>query len=211
MTAPAATPQGSTAAPVPVPLVLVHGLWDTPRLFEPLRAALAERRTPLLVPHLPHGLGWVPLPQLAERLGAEIERALGPAQPLDLLGFSMGGVIGRTWIQLLGGAQRTRRFISVASPQNGTLAALPWPRRLLAGVADMKPGSPLLQRLNADLEPLRRVSCCSFYCPFDLTVVPGWRAVLPLGPRHALPGRRHERLLAEPGSLALIVRELLRP
>lgn len=194
-----------------VPLVLVHGLWDTPRLFDPLRRELAGRRQPLLVPHLPHGLGWIPLPQLAERLGAEIERAFGPSEPLDLLGFSMGGVIGRVWIQLLGGAVRTRRFISVASPQRGTLAALPWPRRLLAGVADMKPGSPLLRRLDADLESLQRVDCCSFYCPADLTVVPGWKAVLPLGPRHALPGRRHDRLMADPASLALIVRELLRP
>lgn len=195
----------------PVPLVLVHGLWDTPRLFEPLQRALAGRRIPLLVPHLRHGLGWTPLLELAERLDQEIRAAFGAHQPLDLLGFSMGGVIGRSWIQLLGGAARTRRFISVASPQQGTLAALPWPRRWLAGVADMKPGSPLLRRLDADLAPLRRVACCSFYCPFDLTVVPGWKAVLPVGSRHSLPGLRHERLLAEPASLAPIVRELLRP
>ncbi|MFM7085814.1 MAG: esterase/lipase family protein [Cyanobium sp.] len=195
----------------PFPLVLVHGLWDTPRLFDPLRRALNGRRDPLLVPHLRHGLGWVPLQQLAATLGTEIEAAFGPHQPLDLLGFSMGGVIARTWIQLLGGAARTRRFISVASPQQGTLAALPWPRRFLAGVADMKPGSPLLRRLDADLEPLRRVACCSFYCPADLTVVPGWKAVLPLGPRYPLPGLRHDRLMEQPGSMALILQELLRP
>ena len=195
----------------PVPLVLVHGLWDTPRLFDPLQRALAGRRVPLLTPHLRHGLGGIPLLELAERLDQEIRAAFGAHQPLDLLGFSMGGVIGRSWIQLLGGAARTRRFISVASPQQGTLAALPWPRRWLAGVADMKPGSPLLRRLDANLDPLRRVACCSFYCWLDLTVVPGWRAVLPLGPRYALPGLRHGRLLAEPDSLAPIVRELLRP
>lgn len=120
MTATVQTPPASTAEPVP--LVLVHGLWDTPRLFEPLRAALAERRTPLLVPHLPHGLGWVPLSQLAEQLGTEIERALGPVQPLDLLGFSMGGVIGRSWIQLLGG--RSAPAGSSASPAPRTA---PWP------------------------------------------------------------------------------------
>jgi triacylglycerol lipase len=199
------------ASPGPVPLVLVHGLWDTPRLFRSLQAALADRRQPLLVPHLPHGLGHTPLETLAAQLGEEIHAAFGPTRPLDLLGFSMGGVIARTWIQLLGGWRRTRRFTSVASPHRGTLTALPWPRRFLAGIADMKPGSPLLKRLDADLEPLRRIECCSFYCPADLTVVPGWKAVLPVGPRHDLPGLRHDRLLAEPASLEPLVRELLRP
>ena len=205
----------ATAEPAPtaepVPLVLVHGLWDTPRLFRSLQGQLGERRGPVLVPHLPHGLGWIPLPTLAEQLGREIAAAFGPSRPVDLLGFSMGGVIARTWIQLQGGWRRTRRFTSVASPHRGTLTALPWPRWLVAGVADMKPGSPLLRRLDADLEPLRRIECCSFYCPVDLTVVPGWRAVLPLGPRHALPGLRHERLLADPACLEPLVRELLRP
>lgn len=193
-----------------VPLVLVHGLWDTPRLFRPLQAQLGERRQPQLVPHLPHGLGWTPLRQLAEQLGSEIEAAFGREQALDLLGFSMGGVIARVWIQLLGGWTRTRRFITVASPHSGSLMALPWPRRLLAGVADMKPGSPLLRQLDTDLEPLRRIECCSFYCPTDLTVVPGWTAVLPVGPRHPLPGLRHDRLLADPACLEPVVRELLR-
>ena len=45
----------------PTPLVLVHGLFDTPRLFDTLRHRLAGRRSPLLVPHLPHALGSVPL------------------------------------------------------------------------------------------------------------------------------------------------------
>jgi triacylglycerol lipase len=193
-----------------VPLVLVHGLWDSPRLFRHLQAELRGRRTPQLVPHLPHGLGWTPLQQLAERLNGEIETALGPSAPVDVFGFSMGGVIARVWIQLLGGWRRTRRFTTVASPHRGSLMALPWPRFLLAGIDDMKPGSPLLRQLDADLEPLRRIECCSFYCPTDLTVVPGWEAVLPVGPRRALPGLRHDRLLVEPVNLEPLVEELLR-
>jgi triacylglycerol lipase len=196
-----------TGAP---PLVLVHGLWDTPRLFDPLKRELANRRSPLLIPHLPHGLGVTPLDQLAGRLGAEIEARFGPETTIDLFGFSMGGVIGRTWLQLLGGHRRTRRFISVASPHRGTLTALPWPRRLLAGVADMKPGSPLLRRLNHDLAPLRAIDCCSFYTPCDLTVLPAAWGVLPVGRVRALPWCRHDRVMADPGTLAELVAEILR-
>jgi triacylglycerol lipase len=204
---------GSTAGgdiPSP-PLVLVHGLFDTPRLFDSLRRRLAGRRSPLLVPHLPHGLGSVPLEDLAALLGSHIEAAFGPDQAVDLMGFSMGGVIGRVWIQLEGGHRRTRRFTSVASPQRGTLAAVPWPRWPLAGIADMKPGSDLLRRLASQPEPLRQIECCSFYCPTDLTVFPGWEAVLPVGPRFPLPVWWHNRLMAEPGSLDPVVAELLRP
>ena len=43
------------------PLVLVHGLWDTPRLFRRLIQALDQPERPLLAPHLPHGLPCLPV------------------------------------------------------------------------------------------------------------------------------------------------------
>ena len=107
-----------------IPLVLVHGLWDTPRQFHLLIQGLDQPDRRLLAPHLPHGLGWVPLRQLASRLDQHIQRRFGADTKVDLLGFSMGGVIGRIWLQELGGGQRTRRFFSVGSPQQGTLACL---------------------------------------------------------------------------------------
>jgi triacylglycerol lipase len=193
------------------PLVLVHGLWDSPRLFDRLEVALAGRRDPLLVPHLPHGLGVLPLEQLAERLGRRIVDSFGPDAPLDLLGFSMGGVIARTWVQLQGGHRRVRRLISVGSPQQGTWIAQPWPGQLLASIADMKAGSPLLRRLNGDLSTLGSVQCLSYYCPTDQMVVPGWRAVLPIGERRRLPVLTHAQLIRDPRAVAALARELLRP
>jgi triacylglycerol lipase len=55
------------------------------------------------------------------------------------------------------------------------------------------------------------VECCSFYCAADLMVLPGWRAVLPLGPRQPLPVRTHQQLLQHPAALEPLVAELLRP
>jgi triacylglycerol lipase len=193
------------------PLVLVHGLWDTPGLFNSLRRALDDRRE-VFVPHLPHGLGVVPLEELAAELGRGIETRFGTEQPLDVMGFSMGGVISRAWIQLLQGARRVRRFTSVASPQQGTLTAQPWPGRWLASVGDMTVGSPLLRRLNADPQALAGLDCCSLYCLADLMVVPGWTAVLPVGRREVLRplSLQHHELMAHPASVAQVARELLR-
>ncbi len=109
------------------PLVLVHGLWDSPRLFRRLEQLLAGARDPLLVPHLSHRLGATPLLDLAERLGQAIERRFGAEEPIDLLGFSMGGVIGRCWLQLLGG--RSALAVSSAWPALSRARSQPSPGR----------------------------------------------------------------------------------
>jgi triacylglycerol lipase len=202
-------PPGAEHQPAP-PLVLVHGLFDSPRVFDPLKRLLKGRRDPLLIPDLPLRLGITPVETSARLLGHHIQTAFGAAEPIDLLGFSMGGVIARTWIQLMGGHRRTRRFLSLGSPHQGTLTALPWPRRLLAGVADLKPGSPLLRRLDADLSALEGIGCSSYCSAFDLMVVPGWRAVLPVGPTRLLPVWSHPQLLRHPAALGPLVEDLLR-
>lgn len=197
------------------PLVLIHGLWDTPRLFNRLRTALRGQRDPLLIPHLEHGLGHVPLIDLARRLDQHINTALGTGATVDLLGFSMGGLVARAWIQEFGGHQRTRRFLCVGSPQRGTLTAQLVPRVLLAGIADMKLGSPFLRSLEANLkrhpERLASLDCRSFYCRTDLMVIPAWRGVLPVGSVQPLPARTHPGLVNESRSLARLTEVLLEP
>jgi len=199
------------ATPQSTPLVLVHGLWDTPRLFRRLEEELRGRRQPLLVPHLPHGLGQRPLLELATQLGRLVNQRFGPDQPVDVLGFSMGGLVGRSWIQLAGGAGRVRRLISVGSPQQGTLTAQPWPGWLFSGIADMKRGSALLEGLNSDLDQLSRIECHSYYSPLDLVVLPGWGAVLPVGAVSMLPVSTHPQLLRDLAAIKPLVKELLRP
>lgn len=192
------------------PLVLVHGLWDTPHLFRRLVRRLDEHGFPLLVPHLPHRLGAVPLRTLAEQLDDHIRVRWGMDREIDLLGFSMGGIISRVWLQQLGGARRTHRFISVGSPQQGTLTAQWIPAWLFAGLADMKRGSPLLRALNADENSLKTLQCFSFYTRWDLMVVPGWQAHLPVGFVSSLPVLTHQQLMSHPRSLDVLLKTLLR-
>ena len=195
------------------PLVLLHGLWDTPRLFRRLEQELL-RRSPaleLFAPHLPHRLGAVPIREIGAQLAALIEARFGSDTSLDLFGFSMGGVIGRTWLQEHRGCLRTRRFVCLGSPQNGTLAAQLVPRRLLAGIADMKVGSALLRDLQRDQVLLASLECHSLFTPTDITVFPGWRAVLPLGTRRSLPVFTHRQLMIHPRAVRAVVDVLLAP
>ena len=191
------------------PLILVHGLLDPPRLFSRLERRLEGQHRPVLSPHLPHRFGATPLRKLAQQLDGLIQDRWGLETPIDLLGFSMGGVIARIWLQELGGAKRTHRFISVGSPQQGTLTAQCIPAWLFAGLADMKRGSPLLRALNDNYDNLKVVECISFFCRWDLMVCPGWQAVLPIGTSTAVPVLTHQQLMSHPKSLDLLIESLL--
>jgi len=190
------------------PLVLVHGLLDTPRLFSRLERRLEGQDRPVLSPHLPHRFGATPLRQLAQQLDGLIQERWGVETSIDILGFSMGGVIARIWLQELGGAKRTHRFLSVGSPQQGTLTAQCVPAWLFAGLADMKRGSPLLRSLNGNDSDLQAVECISFFCRWDLMVCPGWQAVLPIGKSTAVPVWTHQQLMSHPRSLDLLLESL---
>jgi triacylglycerol lipase len=189
----------------------VHGLLDTPEVFQKLRQEIGDRRLDLLIPHLSLRLGRTPIEEAAAELAAHIDAAYPGQTPLDLLGFSSGGVIARTWIQRLGGHRRTRRFISLGSPQQGTLTAQPWPGQIFKGLADLKWNSALLRELNSNSELLQSVDCHSFYSALDLAVLPGWRAVLPIGPQTELPVATHPQLLRDAAAIKPLAAELLRP
>ncbi len=190
------------------PIVLVHGLWDTPKVFNRLVRRIEQINPNILIPSLPHKMGRVPIQLLAEKLDAEICKCLGPDIEIDLLGFSMGGLIGRFWLQKLNGAARTNRFLSVGSPHKGTYTASFMPSCLLAGVAQMKPGSTFLNDLNLDISSLDCVECSSFFCRGDLMVLPGWEAVLPVGTRYDLPVLTHKQLILHPLALDVLIKKL---
>ena len=73
----------------------------------------------------------------------------------------------------------------------------------------MKRGSRLLYELNSDITSLRQVKCISFFCKWDLMVLPGWEAVLPVGAKRALSVLTHRGLISEPCALDALIDELL--
>ena len=189
----------------------MHGLLDTPEVFQKLLREIGDRRVDLLIPHLSLRLGRTPIEEAAAELAHHIDAAYPGQSPLDLLGFSIGGVIARTWIQRLGGHRRTRRFISLGSPHQGTLTAQPWPGQIFKGLADLKRGSALLRDLNSNVEALEAIDCHSFYSALDLAVLPGWSAVLPIGARTELPVATHPQLLRDSAAIRPLTEELIRP
>ena len=87
--------------------VLVHGIWQSEgRCFGSLRRDLEKRGVTCLVPSLKPADGRDGIGTLALQLRQEIDRALVADQRFVLIGFSMGGLVSRVYLQDLGGADR---------------------------------------------------------------------------------------------------------
>ncbi len=163
----------------------------------------------IFAPSLPHNFGHKCLNAIAHELNQQILTRYGREQVVDLLGFSMGGLVSRIWMQEFGGASRVKLFISIATPHRGTILAQPIPSFLMPGLADMKKGSLLLNHLNNDISSLENIQCVSFYIPWDLTVVPGWQAKLPIGEARCLPALTHRGSILSTSSVKIITQRIL--
>jgi triacylglycerol lipase len=159
-------------------VVLVHGIWDTSRVFAPMAKWLEGRGFRALAVDLRPSDGAVGLNKLAEQLAEFVERELAPGESFDLVGFSMGGLVSRYYLQRLGGAQRVGRFITISAPHRGTYWAY---TARSAGSRQMRPGSAFLADLDRDLRSLEQVRVASIWTPLDLMIVPAGSSRLGVG------------------------------
>lgn len=151
-----------------LPVILVHGIWDTGRVFRRMRARLEAAGHQTFAIDLQPSDGSIGVEEMAEQLCKFIDASLGTEAKFHLIGFSMGGMVSRYYLQRLGGLGRVDKFIAIASPHNGTLFAY----LLQNPVArQFRPRSAFLRDLNRDRELLADKSY-TFGTLFDLMIVP---------------------------------------
>ena len=190
------------------PIFLIHGLWNNPKLFKNLIRKIKEDDYELYRPHLPHRYGKTSLRRLARDLDSKIMEFVGPEIEIDIVGFSMGGLIGRIWLQNHDGYLRTKRFFSIGTPHFGTYTAQMMTSSLMPGIAEMKRGSGLLSKLNNNLTTLEKVECTSFFTKWDLMSFPGWQAKLSIGDSYHLPVMTHKELITNSNSLDILAKKI---
>lgn len=153
------------------PVLLVHGIWNTGAAFARLARELQRRERLLDAIDLLPNDGSVALEQLAMQLEPAVRRLLqaSDAAKIDVVGFSMGALVTRYWLQQLGGKHLTRRYVSISGPHAGTRLAQ---FSKHPGIAQMRPGNPWLQNLAQDPSPFGSVEVHTLRTPFDLMIVP---------------------------------------
>lgn len=190
------------------PTILVPGFQDDAGRLRGLSHWLAQAN---LHPHpfAPHpSNGTVAIEALAHQLAHYIAITFPSGQPINLFGFSMGGLICRSYIQQLGGAAHTRRLITLATPHNGTYTAYMFNR---PACVQMRPGSAFLRHLNQDLSALAQLNFTSIWTPLDLMIVPAISSVLPVGENISIVSPLHRTLPGDSRILRAIAERLRRP
>lgn len=225
-------PGGAARADPPVPVVLIPGWHGDPASFDRMIPALeaagltvldfdAGRPGPQALAYAPSA-GGQHIPDVAASvvrpaMDAALARAgYRPGAAVDIVGYSMGGLIARFLIEQAGWADRVRTLVMLGTPNHGTIAA--WVPATVGGFgrwnatgADMRPNSPFLRSLGR-AEPAGEryvaIGGAPPWLPFGYDgLVPSESPFL-TGDEHYLAPAHHGALPSDPQAVALIASAL---
>ncbi len=164
------------AVPIRKPVLLIHGIKDDARKMEPMARYLRAEGWDAKTMSLRPSWGQAGLEVLAAQVAEFIAQNYAPGEKIDLVAYSMGGLVTRYYLQRLGGLDRVERYITISTPHRGTLMAY-----LIQndGCRQMRFESAFLRDLESDADQLRRLDFTSFWTPLDAIIVPSHSSSVP--------------------------------
>ncbi len=196
-----------TSTPVLNPILLVHGINDTTRVFRSMESFLRAQGWEVHSFNMTPNNGDGRLEDMARQVEKYVQANFAPEQRFNLIGFSMGGVISRYYLQRLQGMQRVDRFINISAPNYGTQAAYFSQR---PGCRQMRPDSELLQDLNQDHPEIwNGIKLTSIWTPLDLMILPAQSCQMPLSKKVVVPVAFHGWMVKDKRVLQAVADALL--
>ncbi|HCQ22596.1 MAG: esterase/lipase family protein [Aphanizomenon sp.] len=190
------------------PVLLVHGINDTGAVFNKMAFYLRQQGLSVYTVDLIPNNGSEVLEKLAQQVANYVNDTFEAARPVDIVGFSMGGIVSRYYIQRLGGINKVQRFITISSPHKGTIIAYgTW----LAGAVQMRPNSDFINDLNADFKMLKQLNFTSIWTPYDLMILPATSSRLGIGKEVTIPVILHPLMLTDTRTLTIVADALIEP
>jgi triacylglycerol lipase len=150
-------------------VVMVHGCADTGALFRRMSRRLEADGHTCHAPTLRPRDARLGIPDLSGKLAAYVEANVRRADPVAIVGFSMGSLIARHYLQELGGARMATAFFSIAGPHRGTITAYLYPG---IGTREMRPGSPFLRLQEEGAGKIGALTAFTYRTPLDFMVMP---------------------------------------
>ncbi len=191
------------------PILLIHGYLATRGSLHLLEQRLRERRHVVMSFRL--GLMNVgDIRNSAGLIARKVESIVAQTSVthVDIVGHSMGGLVGLYYLKRLGGRRRVRRLVLLGTPTRGTWSALLAVAAAPLGRASLQllPGSPFLRELTQGALPvgpevIAMAAERDWFAPVRTTLLQGVRHIaLPTG---------HSGLLVE-DQVAAAIDEVLR-
>jgi pimeloyl-ACP methyl ester carboxylesterase len=147
-------------------VVLVHGYLANSSTLLPLRGYLRARGIKHLLAFDYRSSDGIERAAIALK---EFLRRRVRGGRVDLVCHSLGGLVARMYLQELGGARRVDRCITLGTPHQGTYNAYWVPSRI---GREVRPDSPLLERLAASRDRAANVRFTSVVAGSDNIVIP---------------------------------------
>jgi triacylglycerol lipase len=166
------------------PVILVHGINDTSAKLRSIADRLQSLGRQVHSIDLSPNDGTALLQVSANQLQEFIDRQVPADQKFDLIGFSMGGLVSRYYMQRLGGIERVEHYITISAPHQGTFAAYFTQK---PGCVQMRPDHAFIRDLQQDVQMLAQVKFTSIWTPFDLIIVPSSSSQVAVGAAVPLP------------------------
>lgn len=190
------------------PVLLIPGLNDTAAIFYTMSAKLRASGWEVHIVEIYPSNGTVGIDKLAIQVDNYVKDRFAPDTSLDLVGFSMGGIIGRYYIQRMLGIERIKRYVSLSSPHQGTFTGY---LSNNPAAVQMRPNSTLLGELNADDRWLQELDVTSIWTPWDLMIVPASSSRLPVAKEEIFQVGLHPLVARDRSVIAAVIRSLSRP
>ena len=189
----------------PNPVLLIHGIFDTIKIFDKMSQYLKKLGWEVYSVNLIPNYGILGLDKLAEQVANYVDKTFPSNQPFDLIGFSMGGIVSRYYVQRLGGIDKVENFITISAPHNGTLTGY---ALNLAAPIQMRPKSNFLENLNQDIALLDKTNFTSIWTPYDAMILPPKSSQVPVGRDIKIDVFLHPWMVSDEKVLKVIVEEL---
>jgi len=186
-------------------VLLVPGIFDRGKSMHRLRDALNRQGFRAHYIHLQYNSGWHGMEYLSYQLQSQVDALIEPGHSFALVGFSMGGIVARHYLQARGGLARVHKFITLSSPHFGSLWAnfLPY-----SGGRQLRIGSRFLDEMNRDIHSLATAAPVSIWTRYDVTIVPYTSSRLPLGATYEIPVKLHRWVPLDQRVISIVADEL---
>lgn len=172
------------------PVLVIHGYLATRGSLHLLEEHLARRGHIVMSFRFgPINLG--DIRRSAEHVAQKVESIIAQTgvAKVDIVGHSMGGLVGLYYVKRLGGGRRVRRMVLMGTPARGTWSALLGLFTAPLGLASLQllPGSPFLRDLAetampAGVDVVSIGALRDWLAPVETTVFEGVRHIaLPTG------------------------------
>jgi triacylglycerol lipase len=162
-----------------VPVLLVHGYGGDPDSMRALEEALERGGRRVIAVALP-ARGTADIRISARAVAAGVDDT--GAAKIDFVGYSIGGIVVRSYLRDEGGLERARRIILLGAPNHGAqvaaVATAADPSSCTGACAQLTPGSSFIAALNAGDETPPGPQFVSIWTADDRVVTPPDSAVL---------------------------------